>query len=215
MGSNFWFYSLSSISQTLAAIIALSATFVIFKLDFLQRKRQDFINGILRFLMILKPGIEPHEIDKLSDEEVIDILKLIRNLNLQSDNLGLGKKQYKKIYSEYEHFISSNRGEYKPNPKRIYYYLINRKEYFQRLQNAKENAYRRLKCNLLLISITIILSLILIPFYDFLKNYDLTLLICSIVIILATTSIFCTASSIWKIATDDLFKKVNRKQNIA
>lgn len=206
MDGSFWYYSLSTISQTLAAIVALSATFIIFKLDILQKKRLNYINEMMRFLMILNPGKENHEIDRLNDTGILGLLIPIIDLNPNKPDLGFGEKQYKKLLKERQREIDNIRSVEKLNPKRLYYYLLERKEDFTKMTNVKRNAYLRLRCSLLLISISILVSIILLPFYEIIKNNNITFIICLLVILLASLSVIYTGFSIWKIASDDYFK---------
>ena len=53
MDTNYWYYTLSAIPQTLGAIIALSATFVVFKLNFISEKIKDSRTDLRRFILLL------------------------------------------------------------------------------------------------------------------------------------------------------------------
>ncbi len=50
MGPNTWYYTLSTISQTLAAILALAAVFAVLRLESLRKNIDDYKGRALKIL---------------------------------------------------------------------------------------------------------------------------------------------------------------------
>ncbi len=214
MSDAYWFYTLSAIPQTLGAIIALSATFIIFKLDLLQRKRQDYLNEMIRYIMILNEGKEAHEIEKLDDSGIIEFLRPIEAIESDKQFIGLQEHSYKKLIRERNHWIKELRGEYtiKENDLksniRLVNFLKNKKKYFEWMAYIKEDAHRKLRCSLIITSFAIIFSLILLPLYcTFPDCYKTKMVFIFLAISLAISSIVITAYNVYNIAVADYNKK--------
>jgi hypothetical protein len=212
--NNFWYYTLSSTSQTLAALVALSATFVIFKLDQINRLKKEFIDKMFRFLMIFNYKKNIHELLPLlkTDEGVKELLSPINYLKPELDDLGfenffivrgkLTKKDASEAYRKCNDYMNSIiigfHGQHKSTNIRLWGYLKYQQEYYETLIKTKNNIYHKLKFSLILNSLTIILSLSFISFDNINKCY--LYFITLIIIIMAIVSIIYTTKSIWDIS---------------
>ena len=83
---NTWYYTLSTISQTLAAILGLGAVFVVLRLQGLNKNIADYRAMALNILRSKKENIRDY---KMPSDEIVDILKELRNFkeNYRDDNL--------------------------------------------------------------------------------------------------------------------------------
>ena len=203
ISNNVWFYSLSAIPQTLGTIIALTATFLIFKFNTYQQNRKDFLSQMIRFLVLLKRGISGNDILALNDTEILDILNKIKQLDPENKYLGVEKEHYNKFETEMHFQISKDRGRSSVNKKLIYDFLLTQHEYFKLLVITKNKYIDALNDNLFPISVTISLSIIVLPMYEILLNYKY-LMICIFIftVIIALYSIINSAYTVYKISIE-------------
>lgn len=95
MESNFWFYTLSAMPQTLGAIIALTATFIVITLD----KINDKIDSHCYHIKIILRAInEKTSIPK--SENPKDFLDLFGKKIMSDDNIWLSKN-YQQLFKAY------------------------------------------------------------------------------------------------------------------
>jgi len=202
MDSNFWFYTLSTIPQTLGAVIALSATFVIFKLNHIESRTKREYDEIKEWIMPLLPEIEIHEITKLDDSGMLQKLKEgIKTLNLKDSKLGIGDDRYNKLCDLYKDVILSYKRKFEPTGERIYEYLREKDRILTSLLEVRKNALHRLKISLSLTVLPIVGSIVFLPLYNQITYRTLIVLG---LIALAIIGICYTAYSVWRIAHPQL-----------
>lgn len=127
MESNFWFYSLSAIPQTLAAMITLAATFVVFKLNFIQEKIRDIRKDLRRFILLLTSyeKKEIHHIEPLSDEDFLNLYdESLKSIKPNEKNLGLNAGVYERLRAEMSRIIYEDwKSGFSADENRVYGYL--------------------------------------------------------------------------------------------
>lgn len=198
MDSNFWFYTLSTIPQTLGAVIALSATFVIFKLNHIESRIKKECDEIKEWIMPLLPEIEIHEITKLDDSGISQKLKEgVKILNLKDSRLGIGDGRYNKLYDLYKGVILSYKRKFEPTRERIYEYLREKDHILTSLLEVRKNALYHLEISLSLTVLPIVGSIVFLPLYNQITYRTLIVLV---LIVLAIIGICYTAYSVWRIA---------------
>lgn len=198
---NYWYYTLSAIPQTLAAIIALAATFVVFKLNFLSEQIRKSRNDLSRFILLLTSfkHKEIHDIEPLSDRSFVRLYEEgLTNINNDQNNLGLDPGIYKRLEKEMERIINDEwRSNFRARPNRIYGYLEMKKDILKNFLDAKRRSILLLLGSLSLTTIVIVVSLFMLPNYNFFCNPYLVL---TIIMIASLVSVTLTAYSVWKIA---------------
>jgi len=201
---NYWYYTLSAIPQTLAAMIALAATFVVFKLNFSSEQIYKCRTDLARPILLLTSFInkEIHDIEPLSDQDFIQLYEEgLANIYIGKDNLGLKQELYNKLVKEMERIIHEEwKSWFRAKPQRIYGYLVMKKDILIRLIDAKKKSLQLLRLSLFLASLVIGVSLLILPYLDFLKIYFDPSLIVSIIMLGSLISVSFTAYSVWKIA---------------
>jgi len=100
--SNVWFYTLSTIAQTCAAILALGGTFVVFKLDKAKDGIRNYRGRVLGILYIWRGASKtPDKFFDESDQDVYDQYKKIVKDNKETifDRNGIDNvyKQFEKL----------------------------------------------------------------------------------------------------------------------
>jgi hypothetical protein len=200
MDSSFWFYTLSAIPQTLAAIIALTATFVIFKLNHIGSRTQIEYDEIKEWVMPLLPDIGIHDLTKLDDSEMLKKLEEgIGKLDEKKDKLGF--KGYDKLCALYQNVIDSHKRHFNPTEERIYEYLLEKKRIYASLLKDRKKALHHLKKSLLLTVIPLVGSIILLPLYEPLHQLAIyRFFIVLFLIIFAVIGIAYTAYSVSAVA---------------
>jgi len=200
---NYWYYTLSAIPQTLAAMIALAATFVVFKLSFIFEQIRKNRSDLSRFILLLTSFMkkEIHDIEPLNDRDFIKLYeKGLANIKEDQDYFGLDKGIYEKLVSEMDRIIQSDewRSLFKAKPFRIYGYLNMKKNILKRLVDARMVSLRWLFWSLLITILTMAASLSVLPIYDIFSNPPVVV---TSILLASLISIFLTACSVWKIAT--------------
>ncbi len=198
MDNNFWFYTLSAIPQTLGAVIALTATFVIFKLNQIESKTQIEYNEIKEWVMPLLPDIRIHDLTKLDDGEMLEKLEEgIGKLDPRQSDLGF--TGYAKLCELYKDVIKSHKRHFEPTGDRIYQYLLERKRMFTHLLDIRKKALRLLKKSLLLTVVPLAGSIVFLPLYQQVIRFGFVIVI--LFVILAVFAVVYTARSVWWLAS--------------
>ena len=201
METNFWFYTLSAIPQTLAAVIALSATFVIFKLNHIESRTQKEYDEIREWIMPLLPDLEIHDITKLNDSGML--ARLSEGIKkLKRDEANLGFDGYDKLRDLYKEVIVAHKRHFDATEHRVYDYLVEKERLLTSLLEVRKTALQRLKNSLILTVLPIACSIILLPLCDKLSCYGFGLVLAMVV--LAVIAVSYTAYSVWKIAGPQL-----------
>jgi len=150
MDNNIWFYTLSTISQTTAAIIGLFAVFVVFKMDKINKSITDLRGPIIHMI---------------SNGESMKYLQ-ISNQQVYSEAL----KFFEKTPSARSAFgwTSDEVGPITINRDNIYI--------FKDLIEKKENILSKLKWSIFFCTASIILSIYLLTFSTFFIIYNYIIL---------------------------------------
>ena len=202
METNFWFYTLSAIPQTLGALIALTATFIIFKLNHVEERTKTEYEEIKDWILTLLPNFKIHEITKFDDNAMLAKLdEAIKILNLEKDRFGLETPAFNQLYEMYEHILLANKrkvGRYND----IYDYLLEKRRILGSLIDVRKSALLRLRNSLMLSALPIALSLILLPLYNWFSSGGYAIVIG--LVILSIIAVSYTAISVWEIARRNL-----------
>lgn len=192
MESNFWFYTLSAIPQTLGTIIALVAAFSVFKFSKIYELTEKCAQEVKDYLYPLLDK-EIHDIENMGPSDIASYLKVGLKKMHKTDPHYSG---YDKLYSLFQGEISQRHRNFQPTPERIYGFLKQKQEYISKLLVERINAKHKLFVSFFLNITTIVVSLVLLPMYDFLNQFPTILL----VIVMAVISLIYTIYSAWKIA---------------
>lgn len=108
--SNVWFYTLSTISQTCAAIFALGGTFVVFKLDKVKTAIDNYRGRVVLIVQLWRRGTKAP--DKFFDESDEDILGQYRTIVSDNPEAVFDKDGLVELYQQLEgtRFISAEEG---------------------------------------------------------------------------------------------------------
>lgn len=198
----FWFYTLSTIPQTLAAMIALAATFVVFKLNFITVKIQKSRKDLARFILLLTSYLhkEIHDIEPLSDKKFVELYeKALKNIKPDFPNLGLEIGIYVRMQNEMQRIIREDwKSRFPARQGRIVGYLKMQKKIFRSLLTERNTSLRLLGCSLIFTTLTIALSLFALPHFDIFKDPHFVV---AFVLVLSLISVSLTGYSVWKIST--------------
>jgi len=199
---SYWYYTLSAIPQTLAAMVALSATFFVFRLNFISEEIKKNRKDLLRFTLLL--AAEQGEIDIIeqkTEEEFLEFYKeVLKKIKPDQPNLGLGENQiYEKLATEMQRIISEDwRSYFRAKPERVARYLHTKRKLLENLLSIKKMAKRLFGCTLLTTTFVVTVSLLALPNYDIIR-YPRTIVY--IILSCSLVSVILTAYSVWKIAT--------------
>ena len=208
MDTNYWYYTLSAIPQTLGAIIALSATFVVFKLNFISEKIKDSRTDLRRFILLLTSyqHKEIHDIEPLKDEEFLKLYEEgLNNIKASEDNLGLDVGIYHRLQAELKRIIEEDwKSGFSPRKERIVGYLTMKRDTFKSFLAVRKMSLRLLGWSLVSTTLVIAISLVALPHYN---NIGCPVLVVRALMGASIFSIILTSYSVWRIASEDLSKK--------
>lgn len=199
--NDYWYYTLSAVPQTLAAMIALAATFFVFRLDFLSEEMRKNRKDLARFLLLLaQEQGEIHNIETKSDEDFFIFYKeMLDKIKPDEDKFGLPPETYAKLEQEMQRIIHEDwKSFFLPRSFRIAKYLDMKKDNFEKLLSTKSTIHWLLGSSLLTVALTIIISLFALPNYDVFCNPRS---IVGLVLIGSLASVVLTTYSVWRIAT--------------
>lgn len=209
MDNNYWYYTLSAIPQTLAAMIALAATFVVFKLSIISERIKEARKDLRRFILLATSNLdkklyqtEIHEIEPLSNNKFLELYETgLDNLKSDAEFLGLDKGMFEKYGKEMFRIINKEwHSFYTAKDFRIFGYLVMKKEVFKSLLLLRRKSVALLTLSLTLVASTIIASLIALPAFGYFVG---SILLVDIIVFCAVLSIVITAYSVWIIANND------------
>lgn len=196
MDSNSWFYSLSAIPQTLAAMIALTATFVVYKLS----RIKDYISRHAEEVKIFLPHLVPEE--KITDpgsifeEKVAELLgRGLKKLDISKEDLGT--TEFKHLKNAFDNILHLQHIHLESTKENLFDYLNHKNQIITTLINKKNLANRALKNSLFFTAMPIALSLVLLPLYGILAGRPLIL---TLMIAASCFSIAYTAYTVWQIS---------------
>lgn len=127
---NFWFYTLSAIPQTLAAMFALVIAVFVFRTEELDKVITRDIQDSKRFLLPIFKNLEIHEIEAMTGREYFKKLETALDYILKKDvkNLGIEQFFYDRLKELYMTKIEEYERHYSPDENRIFNYLLVKKD---------------------------------------------------------------------------------------
>jgi len=206
---NYWYYTLSAIPQTLAAMIALAATFVVFKLAIISERINETRKDLRRFILLVTSNLdkktyetEIHEIEPLSNDKFLKLYEVgLANLKPKEDYLGLERGKFEKYEKEMLRIINEEwHSSYTPKDFRIFGYLATKKNILKSLLSLRQRSLVMLISSLTLVALTIIASVTALPKYDYFEG---SILLVDIVVCFSVLSTVITGWSVWTIAKGD------------
>lgn len=177
---NYWYYTLSAISQTLAAIIALAAAFTILKLDYISKTINKSRIDLRRFILLTTSRLdikekEIHTIEPLNDGDFLKVFeKGLLSLDEKDHQLGLPPDIFKKYSGEMFRIIEKEwNSRYGPDDFRIFGYLKMKKEIFEKLIKQKSRIIHLMRQSLILVAFIISVSIVVLPSYNYFNGSKL------------------------------------------
>ncbi|MEK7654270.1 MAG: hypothetical protein AAB345_03225 [Patescibacteria group bacterium] len=195
--SGIWYYTLSAIPQTLAAMIALVATFVVYKLSRVSDRVEKERGLVKSFLFHLHPEKEIHHIEGMRGEELLEALQ-VGIAKLDPEEKDLGFEEFKKLESLLKEFIEAWHRRTGTSGQTIYNFLRQKENIFRNLVHTRKLAIKLLVACLFLTAIPTCVSLLALPNVEY---FGANLLPIAFALSgLAAISILFTTYSVWKIA---------------
>lgn len=198
----YWFYTLSAIPQALAAMIAVVATFAVYRLSYINQLITPDLKFAHWFLLKIDPGkyyqsFTNEKIPEIFEEEAA---KLEKN----KERLGLTVNQFTGIQDELSEIIKTYYGllggYYTSNSERMREFIQQKAKGYKENNDSKKQLYNILKTSIKITAFPIIFSLIFLPFYSIIPWLFLRITIVFIAVVSALCSIKYTAKGVWKIS---------------
>lgn len=195
MDSNFWFYTLSATPQTLGTVIALVATFSVFKLVKIHEFMDRYIDKVRVYLYPLNKKMEVHDIDNLSSEDAEDVL-LYLNKGLEGIHPNdANYEAYEDLRDLFNLKILKIERSFETTPERIYKFIEHTRNCLKNLIEHRTSTRKFLKVSFKLNLISILACLISLPLYSILPAFFI-----APILIFSSISLIYTISVAAKIA---------------
>lgn len=195
--SDIWLFTLAAIPQTLAAMIALVATFVVYKLSRVSDRVEKERGLVKSFLLHLHPEKEIHHIEGMRGEELLEALQEgIAKLDPEEKDLGFDA--FKKLEALLKEIIEAWHLRTGASGQKIYDFLQQKENIFRNLVHTRKLAINLLVACLFLTALPTCLSLLALPNVEYFAEnlFQITLALSGF----ASISIIFTTYSVWKIA---------------
>lgn len=203
VNENVWFYTLSTIAQTCAAILALGGTFVIFKLDKLSSALNNYRGRVVVIVQAWRRSTKPP--DKFFDESNQDILNQYRNIVSTNKEDLFDKSEITQIYIQFENVriispqgngsFSMSNGVILNHEERMRW--CNRMaDLLEKNISFEHETYNYLKAAILFLSISIVSSIFMLGLYPQWGFNDIFYRI----VVWSIFSVLFSSYAVWKIA---------------
>ncbi len=199
MDLGFWYYTLSAIPQALAAMIAVVATFVIYKVSRVSDRTEREKDVIKRFLLVLNPEKEIHDIESMRGWDVLRALREgVAKLDPKQPKLGFAN--YNDLQKLFGELASSWQRGFEVSESRVYEFLKQKAEVLARLVTTRKRSLRYLVVSLVVATIPSALAFLSIAHIEMMQTLNNANLFVTILTVLASLSFVYTSYSVWKIA---------------
>jgi hypothetical protein len=196
MDMGYWYYTLSAIPQTLAAVIALSATFVVFKMKDVQLAVNATGATIKSFLMVAHPEKTYREIVSLRPKAMADEFSvLIHELRGMPSE---GTDPLIERMMERTKTVAGSQGYFMPNKENMLEFLETSNSLFRDDESRLDTIKDLLKLSIICTVAPLIGSLLVLP-HD--ASFHAAAAIPVAFTLLSGVSIIYAAWSVWRIAT--------------
>jgi hypothetical protein len=198
--ANTWYYTLSTIAQTLAAILALGGTFIVFKLDRINERIKNLRDIAIETIMIFQEKLT-QSFDDTSDKKILQQMKdFVDRLDIEKENWGITSNQKTSLAELYRNreFNSRIGPSRTPLDEEVIIFIRNKSKRFGTDIGKVGRVLRMLKYSLSLLSVTIIASVFVLPLQNFFKFYDIEILL--IIVSFAVFSIYIQGRVVWLVA---------------
>ena len=195
MDTGYWYYTLSAIPQTLAAVIALSATFVVFKMNVVQEALK--LNGasIKSFIMVAHPEKTYRDIISLRPKAMADEFeRLIKDLR----GLPEGTDPLLERMMEQTKTVVGAHGYFMPNKENMFEFLETTNGLFREDESRLDTIKDQLKLSIICTVAPLVGSLLILPHDGALHA---SAAIPTAFTLLSAVSIIYASWSVWRIAT--------------
>lgn len=194
----FWFFTLSSIPQTLGAMIVMAATFAIFKLSFVKQSMAEDIKIAKWFLLKADPDIFVENLIRMPKEGIADhFRKAVNNLRTDAPWLGLGQQQWRVVQDEFPEIIDTVHRPFAASPERIITFLTHKASDLEKEITTGKRIFGYLRYSIFFTVVPVVFSLIALPLYSFVAN---PFLVIGISVLLALWGVLYMTYSVLKVA---------------
>ena len=167
----FWFFTLSSIPQTLGAMIVMAATFALFKLNFVKQSMAEDIKIAKWFLLKADSALFVENLIIMPKDSIADhFKKAVSNLRLDAPWLGLGQQQWRAVQDEFPEIIDTVHRPFAASPERIITFLTHKASDLEKEITTGKRIFGYLRYSIFFTVIPIVFSLVALPLYSFVSN---------------------------------------------
>ena len=197
-GPEFWFFTLSSIPQTLGAMIVMAATFALFKLSFVKQSMAEDIKIAKWFLLKADPEVFIENLIIMPKEVIAShFKKAVRNLRVDAPWLGLGQNQWRAVQDEFPEIIDRWHKPFAASPERIITFLTHKALDLEKEIMTGQRIFRYLRYSIFFTIVPIIFSLAALPLYALVPD---PYMVIGISVLLAIWGVVYMTYSIVKVA---------------
>lgn len=189
MEASTWYYTLSTISQTLAAILALAAVFANLRLESLRKNIDDYKSRSLKILGVKEKHLNSGKKSGDTTKSILDDLReFSQNYVTKYDNNSGIKQDIGKLYASYEPFMQISNADF----------IVDTLNNLNSFVSQRDGVVKLIKWPGIITSLVIAVSIILLSLSDWSINHSLILLLLFMAA-LALISVWSIIRACWKI----------------
>ena len=198
IGEPGWYYTLSAIPQTLAAMIALAATFIIFKLTYVKQTIREDLLLAKWFLLAVEPGRYGAIILKMSKRSIArEFIKQTRAMNKEIAAGTLSKERWHVLWDEFSDVVEGSYRHFASHPEKIALFLEQKASSLENNVVSGQRIFSYLRRSIFFTAIPIVFSLLFLPLYGLVSG---SLIIVGFAVLLAVWAVIFTSYSVLKIS---------------
>lgn len=193
-----WYYTLSTIPQTLAAMITLAATFIIFKLTSIKNTIREDLKIAKWFLLAIDAEYYGSRIMRMSKRAIAhDFSEQSEKMYCKMIKEGLERKEWSLLWNEFSDVIDGSHRSFASHPEKIMLFLTEKAASLEKNVESGQHIFFYLIWSIFFTVLPIMFSLIFLPLYALLSG---SFLILESAVVLALWGVGYTSYSVWKIS---------------
>lgn len=193
-----WYYTLSTIPQTLAAMITLAGMFIIFKLTAVKDTIREDVKIAKWFLLAIDAEYYGSRIMRMSKRAIAhDFGEQSEKMYRKMIKGRLKREQWSVLWNEFSDVVDGSHRSFASHPEKIMFFLTEKAMSLEKNVESGQHIFFYLIWSIFFTALPIIFSLIFLPLYALLSG---SFLIVECAVALAIWGVGYTSYSVWKIS---------------
>lgn len=198
IGEAGWYYTLSAIPQTLAAMIALAATCIMFKLTYIKQTIREDLPIARWFLLKIDPNRYDSAIMKMSKRTIArEFSMCARNCYEKAIRGEMQKDKWHVLWEEFSDIVDGSHRSFASHPEKMIGFLVEKARLLEKNVISGQRAFAYLRRSIFFTTVPILFSLFFLPLHSIIAG---SFFIVGCAVVLALWGVAYTSYSVWKIS---------------